>query len=251
MSNKSDQEQESSSSSSSTAKDQNSNAKTNEHEKTTKSESVESLEVQLPASINQISNSPLEYAYSFWFSKRPSKNAAAAAASSTATSAPGQNLNYDANLRQVGTFNTVENFWYLYSHMTRPQDLQGHADIHMFKAGIRPLWEDDANKNGGKWIVRLKKGLATRCWENLILAILGEQFMVGEEICGAVVSVRFQEDLISIWNKSCSNQAVKSRIKDTLKRILNLPPSTILEYKSHNDSLKDNSSFRNTFYCDK
>jgi len=135
--------------------------------------------------------------------------------------------------------------------MTRPHDLVGHADIHLFKEGIRPLWEDDANKNGGKWIVRLKKGLANRCWENLILAILGEQFMVGEEICGAVVSCRYQEDLISIWNKTCSNQAVTSRIKDTLKRILNLPPSTILEYKSHNDSLKDNSSFRNTLYCDK
>ena len=135
--------------------------------------------------------------------------------------------------------------------MNRPHDLNGHADIHLFKDGIRPLWEDDANKNGGKWIVRLRKGLATRCWENLILAILGEQFMVGDEICGAVVSVRFQEDLISVWNRTCSNQAVTSRIKDTLKRILNLPPTTILEYKSHNDSLKDNSSFRNTFYCDK
>lgn len=45
---------------------------------------------------------------------------------------------------------------------------------------------------GGKWIIRLRKGLASRCWENLILAMLGEQFMVGEEICGAVVSVRFQ-----------------------------------------------------------
>jgi translation initiation factor 4E len=135
--------------------------------------------------------------------------------------------------------------------MTRPHDLNGHADIHLFKDGIRPLWEDDANKNGGKWIVRLRKGLANRCWENLILAILGEQFMVGDEICGAVVSVRFQEDLISVWNRSCNNQAVTSRIKDTLKRILNLPPTTILEYKSHNDSLKDNSSFRNTFFCDK
>lgn len=55
-----------------------------------------------------------------------------------------------------------------------------------------PLSQDDANKNGGKWIIRLRKGLASRCWENLILAMLGEQFMVGEEICGAVVSVRFQ-----------------------------------------------------------
>ena len=54
------------------------------------------------------------------------------------------------------------------------------------------LLQDDANKYGGKWIVRLRKGLASRCWENLVLAMLGEQFMVGEEICGAVVSIRFQ-----------------------------------------------------------
>jgi len=41
-------------------------------------------------------------------------------------------------------------------------------------------------------ILRLRKGLASRCWENLVLAMLGEQFMVGEEICGAVVSIRYQ-----------------------------------------------------------
>lgn len=40
--------------------------------------------------------------------------------------------------------------------------------------------------------MRLRKGLASRCWENMILAMLGEQFMVGDEICGAVISVRFQ-----------------------------------------------------------
>jgi len=52
--------------------------------------------------------------------------------------------------------------------------------------------QDEANKNGGKWIIRLRKGLASRFWENIILAMLGEQFMVGEEICGVVVSIRFQ-----------------------------------------------------------
>ncbi len=55
-----------------------------------------------------------------------------------------------------------------------------------------PTLQDEANLYGGKWIVRLRKSLASRCWENLILAMLGEQFMVGEEICGAVVSIRFQ-----------------------------------------------------------
>ena len=65
-------------------------------------------------------------------------------------------------------------------------------DVKLHNLHLLFFVQDDANKMGGKWIIRLRKGLASRCWENLILAMLGEQFMVGEEICGAVVSVRFQ-----------------------------------------------------------
>ncbi|KAJ4918048.1 hypothetical protein JOQ06_011195, partial [Pogonophryne albipinna] len=105
---------------------------------------------------------------------------------------------------------------------------------------------DDCNRGGGKWIIRLRKGLASRFWENIVLAMVGEQFMVGEEICGAVVSIRFQEDILSIWNKTSNDITTTSRIRDTLRRVLNLPTNTIMEYKTHNDSLRDNSSFRNT-----
>ena len=42
------------------------------------------------------------------------------------------------------------------------------------------------------------------------MAMLGEQFMVGEEICGAVVSVRYQEDILSIWNKSANDTGLYS-----------------------------------------
>jgi translation initiation factor 4E len=76
--------------------------------------------------------------------------------------------------------------------------------------------------------------------------MLGEQFMVGEEICGAVVSVRFQEEIISIWNKTASDTAVTNRIRDIFRRVLNLPPGTAIEYKAHNDSIKGQTSFRNT-----
>ena len=124
---------------------------------------------------------------------------------------------------------------YLCSHMVKPGELASHSDFHLFKMGIKPMWEDEANKFGGKWIVRLRKGgrkiraaaglptyfsnswiwsdrrlvcsgLASRCWENLVLAMLGEQFMVGEEICGAVVSIRFQEEILSIWNRTACDQ---------------------------------------------
>jgi len=174
----------------------------------------------------------LQYTYCFWYSKKSGRTNDAAS--------------FEKNMKIVGTFCTVEQFWKLYSHMSRVSDMTGHSDIHVFKAGIKPLWEDKANALGGKWIVRLRKGLVARCWENLILAMLGEQFMVGDEICGAVVSIRFQEDIISIWNRSSSDQQVTSRIRDTLRRVLHLPANTMMEYKTHNTSLKDRSSFRNT-----
>ncbi|CAH2272675.1 eukaryotic translation initiation factor 4E type 2-like [Pelobates cultripes] len=176
---------------------------------------------------------PLQYKYTFWYSRRtPSR--------------PASTHNYEQNIRQFGTVASVEQFWRIYSHIVRPGDLTGYSDFHLFKDGIKPMWEDEANKNGGKWIIRLRKGLASRFWENIILAMLGEQFMVGEEICGVVVSIRFQEDLLSIWNKTANDQLSTVRIRDTLRRVLNLPPNTIMEYKTHTDSLKDNSSFRNT-----
>jgi hypothetical protein len=41
-------------------------------------------------------------------------------------------------------------------------------------------------------MVRVKKGLSSKFWEELVMAIVGEHFDVGNEICGAVLSVRFQ-----------------------------------------------------------
>lgn len=31
--------------------------------------------------------------------------------------------------------------------------------------------------------------------------MIGEQFLVGDEICGAVCSIRNQEDIVSLWNR--------------------------------------------------
>ena len=51
------------------------------------------------------------------------------------------------------------------------------------------MWEDEVNRKGGKWILRLKKGLAAQLWEDLLLAIVGDKLGLGEELCGAVLSI--------------------------------------------------------------
>ncbi len=55
-----------------------------------------------------------------------------------------------------------------------------------------------------------------------LLAILGEQFIVGNEICGAVISIRPTEDIIALWNRTASDQAITGRIRyvwDTIHNV--------------------------------
>ena len=74
---------------------------------------------------------------------------------------------YEKGFKTIGTFNTVEQFWTCYSHITRAEALP-NLDLHMFKDGIKPMWEDAANKIGGKAMVRVHKTLAARCWEAVV-----------------------------------------------------------------------------------
>jgi translation initiation factor 4E len=149
-------------------------------------------------------------------------------------------------MKFVASFSTAEEFWEVYQHLRRPSSLPVISDYHVFKQGIKPIWEDGRNANGGKWIVRLKKGIIDRLWENLVLALIGDEFNVGDDICGAVLSLRTSEDIISIWNQTADAQKLKLKIRNTLKNVLNLPNETIVEYKAHKDAMVDNSSFRNT-----
>lgn len=119
------------------------------------------------------------------------------------------------------------------------------------------MWEDEENKRGGKWIVRLKKGVADRYWEDLLLAIVGDQFAeAGEEVCGAVLSVRSGEDVLSVWTRIDGGRNIKIRyvgahysmiwdsqeFRETIKRLLAFPTDTVIVWKSHDDSIAQRSA---------
>jgi len=185
-------------------------------------------------------------------------NAAAAAAdrgaSGTAAAGGTQSQTaanpYETSIKTIATVSTVEEFWAAYDFLRRPNELPTTTDYHFFRSGIKPTWEDPCNARGGKWIVRLPKGLASRYWEEIILALVGGQFtgVPDGEICGAVLSVRYSEDILGVWNRTSSsrNNDMIDRIRDGIKRILQLPPHANMEYKPHQNSIADRSSFRNT-----
>ncbi|KAL8696853.1 MAG: hypothetical protein Q9224_002585 [Gallowayella concinna] len=148
---------------------------------------------------------------------------------------------YEKSTTALAHFPTVESFWTVYTHLKRPSTLCPVSDYHLFKKGIRPVWEDEENKRGGKWIVRLKKGVSDRYWEDLLLAIVGDQFAeAGEEVCGAVLSVRSGEDVLSVWTRIDGGRNIK--IRETIKRVLAFPPDTNIVWKSHDDSIAQRSA---------
>jgi translation initiation factor 4E len=49
--------------------------------------------------------------------------------------------------------------------------------------------------------------------------MIGEQFDYGDEICGAVVSVRSKQERIAIWTKNAANEAAQVRSYGCCSRI--------------------------------
>ncbi|KAJ6622278.1 translation initiation factor eIF 4e-like domain-containing protein [Mycena sp. CBHHK59/15] len=210
---------------------------------------------------------PLRNTWVFWFRQQR---------------APGNKIiSYEEGIKRVAAFSSVESFWALQTHLAPPSLLTPTTDYLLFHVGVaRPVWEDPLNITGGKWIIRLRKGVADRVWESLLCAVVGDMFAecrapgvpgswedgsdgggredgaegdggggVGDgwpEICGCTISVRQSEDIISLWNRVDQDQHVRERIRDTLRQVLNIPATTIMEYKSNNDSMQDKSSFRNS-----
>jgi translation initiation factor 4E len=96
---------------------------------------------------------------------------------------------------------------------------------------------DPANKRGGKFHLKVRKGLASRFWESLLLAVIGEQFgEYSNEICGVVVSMRNTEDVLSLWTRNyCGDPSseVFQKIRDGFRLGLKIPAFIPIDYKKH------------------
>merc|ERR1711953_832302 len=109
------------------------------------------------------------------------------------------------NQRQVGTFDTIEDFWSLINYLEEPSGLVHGCDYSLFRKGIKPMWEDKANVKGGRWLVNIDDRKYTdqktnKCkkldhaWMEVMMCLVGEAFGqngdLGKSVTGAVCSRR-------------------------------------------------------------
>ncbi|KIM48145.1 hypothetical protein M413DRAFT_16155 [Hebeloma cylindrosporum] len=171
------------------------------------------------------------------------------------------------DIKRVISFDSVEEFWGLYNNIIPPSQLPQKANYYLFKEGIIPAWEDEANKLGGKWSIQLPKDKnranVDKMWLYTMLAAIGETFdpsptLTGGSgsaslITGVIVSTRPQFYRLSIWTRLAPTEedaGLRERIEGVGKHFkmsvlgypegarLAGPLATEVEFLSHKDSEK-------------
>lgn len=138
---------------------------------------------------------------------------------------------------------TVEEFWKGFHKV--PRITPGHpvnCDYSLFKEGVKPMWEDEFNKNGGRWTYTVERrqspnspttpspSIIEQVWLDVMLCLIGEGFDPhGDQIAGGVCGIRMprgkspSESMaakIHIWTKDASDVETNTRIGEILKEVL-------------------------------
>lgn len=159
--------------------------------------------------------------------------------------------------------NNVKLFWQVINSF--PFEKLGYKDsVHFFKKGVKPVWEDPRNVNGGAWNFRVPKEKTDEFWKELLVLAVGEHFHdvlqhvpnvpqgvpkrkpllnpspflpkilaqthhslppIGDDICGLSLSIRYGGNLISIWHRDGTNEKSVEGIKTVV--LENLSPLLI------------------------
>ncbi|KAG8459643.1 hypothetical protein KFE25_000999 [Diacronema lutheri] len=158
---------------------------------------------------------------------------------------------YEQNMAKLIEFSTVEDFWRAWNNVPKPSAIffDGKANkkvgdrviesLSLFKAGIRPEWEDKMNRQGGEWFIRKAIPLPylDDVWTKLALGMIGETLDNGadSDVTGARVvdkSVRHKPMYrLELWFKS---KAAMDKLKEALQNVFNDPKKPLVwEFRSH------------------
>ncbi|KAF3933494.1 hypothetical protein ABW19_dt0209336 [Dactylella cylindrospora] len=186
---------------------------------------------------------PLMNKWTLWFTKPPS-------------GAKSDNQWADS-LKEVVTFDSVEEFWGIYNNITKTSDLALKSDYHLFKVGIRPEWEDPANKHGGKWAYQFKEKKTVpidELWLHTMLAAIGETLEkeTDKEVMGVVINVRKGFYRIGLWTRTIGTGGDGKSQKEArealleigrrFKEVLKLGEREQVEFSGHTESAHAGSS---------
>ena len=151
---------------------------------------------------------------------------------------------YESQVKKIADFDTIEDFWSIFQHLRKPDSCIPGIEYFMFKEPIKPLWEDENNKNGGRFSIKLKHGYTTIIWEEMIFALIGGILPkeMKDQINGIVVTSRKEFNTLQIWFKNYDDKITED-LEQCIRDLLVIPPEVKIEKRQFNK--KDNGNNNN------
>jgi translation initiation factor 4E len=110
--------------------------------------------------------------------------------------------------KNIYTVNTVEDAIAITE--TIPDVLVKNCMLFIMREGIRPVWEDPLNRNGGCFSYKIANKNVYDVWRDLSYVLMGETISSQETfvscVTGITISPKKNFCIIKIWMKNCVNQ---------------------------------------------
>ena len=153
---------------------------------------------------------------------------------------------YESQVKKIAEFDTIEEFWGIFQHLRKPDSCRPGIEYFMFKEPIKPMWEDENNKNGGRFSIKLKHGYTTIIWEEMIFALIGGILPkeMKDEINGIVVTSRKEFNTLQIWFKTYEEKIIKD-LEQCIRDLLVIPSEVNLDTKPFNKKEYGNNNNKN------
>ena len=153
---------------------------------------------------------------------------------------------YESQVKKIADFDTIEEFWGIFQHLRKPDSCRPGIEYFMFKEPIKPMWEDENNKNGGRFSIKLKHGYTTIIWEEMIFALIGGILPkeMKDEINGIVVTSRKEFNTLQIWFKTYEEKIIKD-LEQCIRDLLVIPSEVNLDTKPFNKKEYGNNINKN------
>jgi len=152
-----------------------------------------------------------------------------------------QTIDYEASLTRIGCFRDMAEMsaqWNTFLEQRAASglssDFRYQANFRLFREGIKPTWEHEANRHGGKFVISMPKHRSMAMWQTVVQALIGQTLPGPHQVCGAVLSFRTSQDMLTVWNKDADDQSHVDAMKQSLRDLLKVETT---EYFVHQWSL--------------
>lgn len=145
-------------------------------------------------------------------------------------------VDWELSLVPIVTVKSVEDFCAMIHFMKPVHAMRTFSQFHFFQDGVKPMWEDRANKYGGKLWVNLENSQKNESlsetgkkmdslWKSVLMALVGEVLEdpnsdAENDIMGVVFSKKKQYNRLAIWVRDAEKLDAIERIKKCLEELL-------------------------------